>query len=187
MARPIEKRAHIERAVLDLVAQRGLHGTSIQSIADAAGVSPGLLYRYWPSRDDLAGDVYRRQFEALMQRVLAAGPAKADVWTRLDAMVGAFLHFADEEPVVLKFLLLSQHDLAWNVPRESSIDQMVGPLIGLAIRQGVFRPLPADLALQLFLGIVIQPVVGALYGRVAGPVVQYRAAVMETLRRALGA
>ena len=51
MARPIQKRENIERGVVQVVAEKGLGATTIQDIASAVGVSPGLLYRYWKNRD----------------------------------------------------------------------------------------------------------------------------------------
>lgn len=39
---------------------------SLNSIAKAAGVGPGTLYRHFPSRDALALGVYRREVDALL-------------------------------------------------------------------------------------------------------------------------
>ena len=121
MARPIEKREHIEKGVVEVIARKGLRGTTIQDIALAAGVSPGLLYRYWKNRDDLAGEVYREHYQALLERLATLGIRETRFWDRLSSMIRGFLEFADGNPTVLKFLLLSQHDLQQGVPTEKGI------------------------------------------------------------------
>ena len=128
MARPIEKREHIERGVVEVIARKGLHGTTIQDIANEASVSPGLLYRYWENRDELAAEVYRRHYDELLASLGARVLGKTGFWPQVDALVRAFLEFADEKPTILKFLLLSQHDLHQFVPAESGVRQFLLPL-----------------------------------------------------------
>ncbi len=45
--------AHILNIALELFAQKGFKGTTISDIAKAAGVSKGLAYNYFNSKDDL--------------------------------------------------------------------------------------------------------------------------------------
>ena len=111
MARPIQKREDIERGVVEVVAEKGLGATTIQDIAAAAGVSPGLLYRYWKNRDDLASEVYQRHWYALLERMAGPAAAESDVLSKVRAMALAFLEFADEDPVLVKCLPISQHVL----------------------------------------------------------------------------
>lgn len=45
-----ENRQIIERAALSLFIRQGFNGTNIRDIADAAGVSTGAIYTYYPSK-----------------------------------------------------------------------------------------------------------------------------------------
>ncbi len=45
--------AAIRRAALDLFVEKGFHSASVAEIARRAGVSKGLIYNYYPSKDDL--------------------------------------------------------------------------------------------------------------------------------------
>ena len=56
MNRADRKQAIIE-AARPLFAQNGFNGTSVRSIAKAAGVSEGLLYKHFPSKDDLYKEI----------------------------------------------------------------------------------------------------------------------------------
>jgi AcrR family transcriptional regulator len=183
MARPIEKREHIERGVVEVVARKGLRGTTIQDIADAAKVSPGLLYRYWKNRDDLAAEVYREHYESLLARLANLADQEDDPWSRLSVMIRGFLQFADERPTILKFLLLSQHDLHGSVPAEKGIRPFLVSILKSGLSRDQFRTMDPELAAQILLGIVLQPVVGALYGHVSPPLVRHHAEIMDALER----
>lgn len=45
--------AAIRRAALELFIEKGFHAASIAEIAKRAGVSKGLIYNYYPSKDEL--------------------------------------------------------------------------------------------------------------------------------------
>ena len=57
---PISRRERLLDAALELFAERGVDATPVPSIARAAGVGTGTLYRYFPSKEALANEVYRR-------------------------------------------------------------------------------------------------------------------------------
>lgn len=47
-----DQRAEILEAGIDAFAQRGFHGASMQEIARAAGISVGVLYKYYADKED---------------------------------------------------------------------------------------------------------------------------------------
>lgn len=47
-------------AATQLFAERGYEATTMRAIADRAGVSPGLLYRYFPSKRAVVQELYQR-------------------------------------------------------------------------------------------------------------------------------
>lgn len=52
-ARSEEKRAEILRRAADLFRRRGFFGSGMREIADAASMTPGALYYYFESKEDL--------------------------------------------------------------------------------------------------------------------------------------
>jgi AcrR family transcriptional regulator len=72
-------RAAILDATLELLAERGFHATTMDSIAERAGVGKNTIYRRWSAKDDLVIDALLR-FTANIG--LRAGPSD-DVYARL--------------------------------------------------------------------------------------------------------
>src|SRR5580692_4014518 len=55
----------ILQAAAELLAERGLHGMSIEEVASRAGVAKATVYRRWPSRGALALDAFLAEFTEL--------------------------------------------------------------------------------------------------------------------------
>src|ERR1700751_2788342 len=79
-------------AALGLIGRRGVRRLGMQEIAEAAGVSRGTLYRYFPSRDHVlaaAADFDEQRFSAGADDVLASV-------TEPEQRISAFLGYAFE-------------------------------------------------------------------------------------------
>lgn len=60
-----QKRKLIMGAALELLAEEGYHATSIGSIAARAGVSKGLMYNYFASKEELVRAILAEGFEQM--------------------------------------------------------------------------------------------------------------------------
>lgn len=60
--------------------ERGFHGASMAQIAETAGVSAGLIYRYFASKSELIHDIVLRQVELLEEEIrsLKSSPLNAE-------------------------------------------------------------------------------------------------------------
>ncbi len=71
---PEDRRAALLEAILRVVSRRGFARTRVSDIADEAGVSLGLLHRYFPSLDEALAEA----FSVLAERELADQAARRD-------------------------------------------------------------------------------------------------------------
>jgi AcrR family transcriptional regulator len=70
--------AAILRATLDVLAEKGYAGTSLDEVVERAGSSKPTLYRRWPSKPHLVADAVRHGLAAANPRVpTSADPAEA--------------------------------------------------------------------------------------------------------------
>jgi AcrR family transcriptional regulator len=84
--------ARILTAALGLIGRRGVRRLGMQEIAEAAGVSRGTLYRYFPSRDHVLGaaaDFDEQRFSTGADDVLAS-------ISQPEQRISAFLAYAFE-------------------------------------------------------------------------------------------
>jgi AcrR family transcriptional regulator len=65
----IKKIELIENAAMACFAEKGFHGTSINFIAKKAGISTGLTYNYFPSKDDLLGSIYMKGIKRIFEPI----------------------------------------------------------------------------------------------------------------------
>jgi AcrR family transcriptional regulator len=56
--KPGTKRPEIVRAATSLFAERGIDGTSMRDIAEAAGVREAAIYRHFAGKDELAREIF---------------------------------------------------------------------------------------------------------------------------------
>jgi AcrR family transcriptional regulator len=90
-----ERRAAILSAALEVFAERGYHGTSIDDVAQAAGVSKALIYEYFSSKRELHGTLLGEHVAELFARLQANATAGATGEERLRGGVDAFLAFVE--------------------------------------------------------------------------------------------
>lgn len=64
-----QTREHLYRTAVRLIAENGYEATTLRDIAQSAGVSPGLLYRYFPSKRAVVLELYDVLSREYAQRV----------------------------------------------------------------------------------------------------------------------
>jgi AcrR family transcriptional regulator len=91
-----DRREAILRYALESFATRGYHGTSIDDIASAAGISKALIYEHFPSKQALHAEVITAQADALFARMAQAADAALPPDQRLRGGIDAFLSFVEQ-------------------------------------------------------------------------------------------
>jgi AcrR family transcriptional regulator len=97
--RRAERREQLLAAATQAFARAGFAATSLDDIAEAAGISRVLLYRHFESKTDL----YRAVLDRSIQRLTAAVGTRHYTWASIDALLQA----AAEDPD--GFRLLFRH------------------------------------------------------------------------------
>ena len=143
LARAI-RREEITTAARDLFSRKGFHGTSVPDIARAAGISTGLIYYIFPSKEDIllacCQEVAKLHLDFFAQTVAIAHPLE-----RFDFIVRALYKDLDDSS---KRILIMYRDSS-TLPRETrqgilsmikNLDKHFLELFEEGQRAGVFRP-----------------------------------------------
>src|SRR5438445_11330407 len=71
----LDRREQIMRAAMVCFAKHGFHQTSMHDISDEAGISVGLIYRYFENKDAVISamaDAHKREIQELLDRARQA-------------------------------------------------------------------------------------------------------------------
>ena len=156
--RPRSKQADraIKRAAVDLLAERGLGGMSIEEVASRAGVGKATIYRRWPSRGALVLDAFVAEFLA-QQPLPDTGTLRGDLLTALRAWISSVTH-TSSGPMLTGLIAEVQQDRAL---AESWRDRVVRPIraqhaimLDRAISRG---EIPADTDKEVVIDLLFGP------------------------------
>ena len=135
-ARKLER---ILAAAEQLFAAQGFAKTTVDEIAARAGVSKGLVYDHYASKEDLLAAVWARQVEAWMEategRVKYTEGAIADA---IGATMGVSLRYARDNPLLRRILMQDPGSLMGHQPRDvNAFGRFYRESLEPALRHGV--------------------------------------------------
>jgi AcrR family transcriptional regulator len=84
MAKSDDTRAKITETAMESFRERGYDQTTIRLIADEAGISVGNAYYYFPTKNHLVQELYRRVQGDHLERVRAAFGSSTEIAKRLE-------------------------------------------------------------------------------------------------------
>lgn len=171
MARKAEQtRDRIDRTALRLFAAKGVDQTTINDIATGAGIAEGTIYRHYPSKDELIWQLFSGNYAALAERLDMLQAREGDPRDKLRVLIHAFCALFDADPDMFSFLLLAQHGQLPRVPEGMATPvKVVREVMVRAIERGATGFDDPDLATAVVFGMVLQPAVFKVYGRITRP------------------
>lgn len=98
------RRRQLLAVALGSFAAAGYHATSMEGIADAAGVSKPVLYQHFASKAELFRELIVAVGTDLLEAVTAAAAAEDDPYRRVLAGFGAYFCFVGAQPAAFTLL-----------------------------------------------------------------------------------
>lgn len=95
----------IKDVALELFAQRGFYATSVSKIAEKAGISKGLLYNYYDSKESLLDELFEEATavgDKMLEESFAGG--KNDPSAVMGKLIDSIFDYAQENPEYLKLM-----------------------------------------------------------------------------------
>lgn len=169
MGKAEETKARLERAALTLFVARGVAETTTKEIAMAASVAEGTIYRYFPSKEQLALDLFLRHHRALAEALIEAQQPAKGLRARIEAIVRCYCEWADRDWTLFAYHLLNQHSFLIQVPEDTPNPvTVVRDVISQAMKAGEIPRRNVDLAAASAIGVVLQAATYKVYGRFTG-------------------
>ena len=143
-----DKRQDILRATLDLISERGFHGTPMSMIAEHAEVGAGTIYRYFDSKESLIGDLFRELKSDLSAAMLADFEAEMDFPEKVRTLWLNTLNYCINHPKEMLFLE-QYHSSPFLTPEiEEEGMRVLAPIfeeLHTAIQTGIIKDLPQEM------------------------------------------
>jgi TetR/AcrR family transcriptional regulator, cholesterol catabolism regulator len=188
--RPAERPQEIATAALRLFCQKGYHATSIDEVAEAAGVTKGAVYHHFESKDDLLQTAMTTFFDEAFHQAMAR--VREEHAPDVVAQVRAVLRAASElwmQPEAVAAFCLVFGEVGKAVPRLRACFLERGPfrgwkalaeIIGEGQKRRAFRADvdPLVTARSMACSLVLQSVLLPIAGRSR---TQVRRALQESL------
>ena len=169
MGKAEDTKARLERAALTLFVARGVAETTTKEIAMAASVAEGTIYRYFPSKEQLALDLFLRHHQGLAEALADAQRPAKGLRAKIEAIVRCYCEWADRDWTLFAYHLLNQHSFLIQVPNDMANPvTVVRDVISQAMKAGEIPKRNVDLVAASAIGVVMQAATYKVYGRFTG-------------------
>ena len=157
-----DRRQQIMDIAMTLFARQGFEGTTTRQIARAAGVNEAIIFRHFPSKEELYWAILRRKCESAgrtqkMAERIAAGGSDLEIFSSIAESMLTRNRNDSNVTRLLLFTALERHEHSEEFFRNfvTSQYETLAEHIRRRIAAGAFRPLDASLASSGFLGMVV--------------------------------
>ena len=144
----MDKKEAILKAALKLFVENGFHGTATSKIAQEASVANGTLFQYFKTKDELVIALYIHIKDELAEYISKNTAHNADIKETIKSQVLSSLYWALDNPIKFRFIQQFHTSPYIGHVEQVVLQKQAEPhltLIQKGIKQGVLKPLPADL------------------------------------------
>ena len=156
----IDRRRHeIFHSSVALILKQGFAGTSMQEIADAAGVGKSTLYDYFPTKDHVLLFVFDEELDILQEQAEGLAARDIPVEEKLIKILEAQLEYLLNNKnffteLSMQVVQLGQAGQQRIMKKRYAYQDLLRGVLEQGVRAGVFRPVNTRLATRTLLSIM---------------------------------
>jgi AcrR family transcriptional regulator len=156
-----DRRATILDAARTAFAEGGFHQTSLDAVAEAAGVSKALIYEHFASKRELYVAMLEMHVEELIERIGSAVSAAEEPEERMLSGLEAFFGFVEERRGAWRILFRNPGDPDVAVYMDRLRDGVAGAIVALMSEEAT-RAFPDVPERDRVIQMTAQQLVGAM-------------------------
>ena len=164
-ARLADNRARIVDAALNCISEGGWAGVVIAQVADAAGVSVGAVYRYFPSKGELLAQAYSVQTRRETEFIARIAASELPPAEKLSAAIRGFAARAVKGRR-LAYAMLGEPAApvveAARLEYHAAFVQIFGAIVQAGIDRGDFESATAEVSAACIVGAMREALIGPL-------------------------
>ena len=165
-----DRRQAILDAAVKVFARQGFHACRVSDIADEAGVAYGLLYHYFPSKDEVLNTLFLERWGVMLEMIRAVDAEQIPVREKLGAIASFIVDSYRHDPDLMKVIIVEVTRAA-NSFGQTHLGQireayrLIGEIVTKAQEEGVFKAdIDAEFAAMTFYGAIEQVLTGWIFG-----------------------
>jgi TetR/AcrR family transcriptional regulator, fatty acid metabolism regulator protein len=166
---PDRRRAILDAAVR-VFARQGFHACRVSDIADEAGVAYGLLYHYFPSKEEVLNTLFLERWGVMLEMIREVDRKPVAVREKLGAIASFIIDSYRHDPDLMKVIIVEVTRAA-NSFGQTHLGQireayrMIGEIVTKAQQEGIFKAdIDAEFAAMTFYGAIEQVLTGWIFG-----------------------
>ena len=166
---PDRRRAILDAAVR-VFARQGFHACRVSDIADEAGVAYGLLYHYFPSKEEVLNTLFLERWGVMLEMIREVdreqGPVREKLGTIASFIVDSYRHDPDLMKVIIVEVTRAANSFGQtHLGQIREAYRLIGEIVTKAQQEGVFKAeIDAEFAAMTFYGAIEQVLTGWIFG-----------------------
>jgi AcrR family transcriptional regulator len=154
---PIEdKRSAILEATLRLISKNGFHGTAMSKVAQEAGVSTGIIYHYFASKDALIDELYKEIKRQSAAAILAGYDPNQPLRAQIRQILAVSFRYFITHPQESAFLEQYTKSPYYSPAIEAEVSHYYAPIMGCinqAMAEMIIKDFPEPVITTLVLDV----------------------------------
>ena len=173
-APPIDKRQNILDAAVLVFARQGFHSARVSDIADEAGVAYGLVYHYFPSKDEVLNELFSVRWSLLLAAIDEIDRSDASPRDKLAAVAGFIVDSYRYDPELMKVIIVEVTRAAnsfgrTHLPEIRTAYDSIARIVAEGQERGAFRrDIDPIFASMSFYGAIEQLLSGWIFELIPG-------------------
>lgn len=167
---PTNSKERIIEATLRIAAKKGFANTKTADIAKEAGVSEGLIYKYFPTKSELFTLIIQDNIRLIRGGVTAIIANRQMTATeKMKALIQFHIHFFTEERNLAQ-LIFGMSDRISLAPLPvlefgfKPYSQLISQILAEGIERGEFRPVNTEIMCSVILGSLQLTLINLFFG-----------------------
>lgn len=155
-----EKNRKIVDAAVELFSEKGYNKTTMQEIAETAGVGKGTIYRFFKSKDEMVSSLLEVYIEDIAERIRKAISKVSDPIEKMKSVIQVELDYYDENRNFARFMIRE----AWGTQKrfiehirkiKETRASLVEEILFQGMEQNVFKKVDSDTIAASLEGMIL--------------------------------
>jgi len=168
-------------AAVRIIGLRGFAHATTQEIAETAGVSEGLIYRYYKTKLDLGLELFKKHYGEVLSLMREESARHKEPLERLRHAAKAYYTWFDANTDVARFVIKTHSEFLDLVDEDQGLINLTSDALKDMFGEGLFSLVPGDILAAMFFGTFFQVSVEALHGQVKGPLAPRMEPIIDAL------